>query len=87
MVSAYVESPNLPSSSLYSLSITCLTMFSLSVCQIYLTNAMNTSRLYPVLEVVCEGVRWAVLEAGEVVIVRETEAVRDGQVEVVVLMQ
>ena len=42
---------------------------------------------WAVLVVVCEVVRWAVLEAGEVVVVRETQVVRGGQVEGVVLMQ
>ena len=36
------------------------------------------------LVMVCEGVRWAVFEAGKV---GETQVVKDGQVEGVVLMQ
>ena len=39
------------------------------------------------IEVMYEVVRWSVLEAGEVVVVRETQAVRGGQVEGVVVLQ
>ena len=47
----------------------------------------DVDELWVVLVVVREGVRWSVHVAGEVVVVRVTQVVRDGQVEVAVLMQ
>ena len=48
---------------------------------------IDASGLYPPLEVVWEGLRWAMLEAGDVVVVREIQVLRGGQMEGVVLMQ
>ena len=47
---------------------------------------VDADELCNMLVVLWEGVRWAVLEAGEVVVVRETQVVRDGQLEGVVVM-